>query len=312
MNPRTEFRTQSDSPLFSVVIVSWNTAELIRRCIDSVFLRNPGESLEVVVVDNASSDGSAEQIAAAYPQVRLFVNTDNLGFARACNQGIAAARGEIVVLLNSDTEMQSERPLQRVREVLAADKTIGMLGARLDLPDGRVQSLGRRFLTVRELIRTQILFLRPVPNPAAFNTALLDVDYVDGAFLAFHRAIIEQVGTLDESFFMYAEDMDWCMRAHQKGWRVVVVADIRILHRHAASSRQNFQPVLLHNVRNISRFNTRYFGRRQGRFAYDVLLAGMLLRVPLSILRGKGLARVYFSGFCSALGSRRRFLGERV
>jgi len=272
---------------------------------------NPSASFEIIVVDNASQDGSPQHIAQQFPKVRLIRNTKNIGFASACNQGFKASVGGYCLIMNSDTEMRSEQPLFILEELFRDNLKIGVVGAQLFFPNGRLQSSGRRFLTSAELVKTQLLFSTRIQifRPKKSGSVNVHVDYVDGAFLALRRHTIEEIGLFDEQFFMYAEDMDLCMRAKKAGWKVAVTKDIRVLHCHAASARQNFCKILLHNAKNVSRFNSRYYGTNHGRFAYDVILLGMLLRIPLSMIRRNGLAGDYWAAFIKGLHCRKTFLG---
>ncbi len=293
-------------PTFSVIIVSWNTCALTLQAIRSVYAQ--GDSgVEVIVVDNASSDDSVERIRKEFPDVRLIVNAENLGYARANNMGLAAARGDYFLLLNSDAELLSRDTFEKLRRVFEAQPEVAAVGAKLVLPNGKVQALGRPFLTLKRLIKEQLLFAHAfADHDASPLRSPVEAEYIDGAFLAVRRKTVEQIGMLDESFFMYGEDMDWCRRMKAAGWRLIVLPELVVLHHHAAGSKQILRKVLLHNALNNCRYLARYESAATAKAAFDVYLLGMALRVPLSLFRRNRLARSYLGGFIDALKMRGR------
>ncbi|HOT98422.1 MAG TPA: glycosyltransferase family 2 protein [bacterium] len=290
------------SPLFSIIIVNWNTRQLTAKCITSVYEKNSLTSFEIIVVDNASSDGSIPWLQQQFPQVRFFCNATNTGFARANNQAIAAAQGEMLLLLNSDAVLKTPEPLLRLSRCFNECPETAVIGAKLLFPDGRIQSVGRDFLTLKKCIQQQLLFsaatLRPRKDP---GTRPLQADYVDGAFLAVRKTVIDQVGKLNESYFMYAEDMEWCARIRAAGYTIVVLPEIEVVHHHAASSRQHFARMLIESASNVSRFIYIQEGPRHAKAAFIVHLLGMALRIPISLFRKPGLTGAYWQGLRRAL-----------
>jgi len=233
----------------SVVIVNWNVRELLRRCLRSVLAsqRLSGLAAEVIVVDNASSNGSTEMVKEEFPEVRLMANEENLGFTRANNQGIAASRGHYVLLLNPDTEVIGDA-LGAMVEYMDAHPDVGALGPMLLNPDGSVQSSRRRFPTLataflestvfqwelsrdNRVLRRYYVFDRP-------NDEVQEVDWVTGACILMRRRAIEEVGLLDEDFFMYSEELDWCRRAKERGWKVIYLPEAKVVHYGGKSSEQ--------------------------------------------------------------------------
>ncbi len=289
-------------PSFSVIIVNWNTRQLTAECIASVYAKNSQTSFEIIVVDNASSDGSMPWLQQQFPQVRFFCNATNTGFARANNQAIAAARGEMLLLLNSDAVLRTAEPLLRLSRCFSEYPDTAVIGAKLLFPDGRIQSVGRDFLTLKKCIQQQLLFssarvrLRKDPGIGP-----LRVDYVDGAFLAVRKTVVDQVGRLNESYFMYAEDMEWCARIRAAGHTIVVLPEIEVVHHHAASSRQHFARMLIESAGNISRFIYIHEGPRRAKAAFIVHVLGMALRIPISLFRKPGLTGAYWQGLRRAL-----------
>ncbi len=290
-----------EAGLTSVIVVSWNTVELTLACVASVLDRNQQAKLEVILVDNASADGTAEAVRARFPPVRVLENRENVGFAQAANQGLRAARGDLFVIMNADTFLLSDEPVARIRSFLQARPRVGIVGGMLLLPDGRVQSCGRRFQTLPTLIKMHLLFAQAplfAPDHACAPGSPLRVDYVDGAFMAIRRQVVDQVGPLDGRHFLYAEDMEWCWRAHRAGWQVVVLPEIKVRHFQGSGSRQSLARALCHNAVNVSHFVGLLQGWPQARLAWRVMLTGMLLRVPLALLRRSHQAGEYWRAFC--------------
>jgi len=228
----------------SVVIVSWNVHHLLRQCLRSVF-DTQGLVLEVIVVDNASTDGSVDMVRREFPGVHLIANADNRGFPAANNQGIRVARGRYVFLVNSDAEVLGDA-LAAMVAFADAHPEVGVVGPQLLNPDGSVQSSRRRLPTLatalfestwlqpyapRRLLERYYVLDRP-------DDATLDVDWVKGAALMARREGIEQVGLMDEDFFMYSEELDWCRRFREAGWRVVYLPTAQIIHHEGKSSEQ--------------------------------------------------------------------------
>ncbi len=223
-------------PDVSIVIVNWNTRDLLRECLASV-LEQTTLSKEIFVVDNGSSDGSADMVGTEFPAAYVIANTENLGFARANNQAIAKAQGRYVLLLNTDTVVQ-DRAIDRTVEFADQHLDAGVIGPRLINPDGSLQSSCRNYPW---LVNSIIVFLGRIHLlPYGFITARIyrlwkhdqtrDVDWIIGACLLVRREVIRQVGSLDQDFFFYSEDMDWCYRIKKAGWRILFYPDASITH----------------------------------------------------------------------------------
>ncbi len=260
----------------SIIIVSWNVRDLLRRCLASVYAAWPAERpLEVIVVDNGSGDGSVEMVRREFPNVQLIVNQDNLGFTRANNQGISASRGRYVLLLNPDTEVL-DGALTTMVEYLDAHPRVGVVGPRLLYPDGCVQSSRRRFPTLATAFLESTILHQWFPdNRAARYYHMLDqpddrvqvVDWLVGACLMVRRQAIYEVGYLDEGFFMYSEELDWCRRIKERGWEVVYLPTARVVHYEGKSSEQVIPARHLH----FQRSKVRYFRKHHGRWQAEVL-----------------------------------------
>jgi GT2 family glycosyltransferase len=217
----------------SVVIVNWNAGGALRACLGGLFATEGGEPHQVIVVDNASTDGSQASLSSTHPAVEIIQNATNLGFARAVNQGLRAARGQFAVVLNPDVIL-SPSALPRLLQFMASHPEAGVAGPRLLDPDGSVQGSARRdpsawtALFGRSAPLTRLFPNNPVsqrelPALSVENNAPLQVDWLSGACLLVRRTAWEQVGLLDERFFLFWEDADWCLRFRQAGWGVYYV-----------------------------------------------------------------------------------------
>jgi len=255
----------------SVVIVNWNVRELLRRCLHSVLAsgRLGGLAMEVIVVDNASSDGSVEMVRAEFPPVRLIANEENLGFTRANNQGITASRGRYVLLLNPDTEVLGDA-LGAMVDYIDAHPDVGALGPMLLNPDGSVQSSRRRFPTLATALLESTVFQWELSRDNRIlrryyvldrpDDEVQEVDWVTGACILMRREAIEEVGPLDEGFFMYSEELDWCRRAKERGWKVIYLPTARVIHYGGKSSEQ----VVPFRHIQFQRSKVRYFRKHHG------------------------------------------------
>ena len=224
----------------SVIIVNYNTREHLRNCLRSLEAGSDGLSVEVVVVDNASSDGSVEMVDREFPHVRLIRNTQNVGFARACNQGAGNPEANNLLFLNSDTVIVSGAFRQLVE---AADKypEVGLIGPRLVSPrDHSLQPSFRPFPSLRTVFSQFTLlkfFFRWLPKSrwrAVMNTPTA-AGWLTGACLLVRRSAWEQIGGFDETYFLYYEDTDYCRRAIRAGWKLLYTDAMTVSHQEGAS-----------------------------------------------------------------------------
>jgi GT2 family glycosyltransferase len=217
----------------SVVIVNWNAGEALHACLGALFASEGGKSHQVILVDNASTDGSQTIPASAYPALEVIQNTQNLGFARAVNQGLRAARGQLVVVLNPDVILWPSA-VSRLLQFMATHPEAGVAGPRLLDPDGTVQGSARRdpsawtalfgrSAPLTHLFPNNPVSQRELPALSVEGHAPIEVDWLSGACLVARRTAWEQVGLLDERFFLFWEDADWCLRFRQAGWGVYYV-----------------------------------------------------------------------------------------
>lgn len=293
----------------SIVIVSWNVRELLRRCLESV-LRGALESdlpCQVIVVDSASSDGSQAMVREAFPQVELVPCETNVGFVRGNNLGVSRSSGQLVLLLNPDTEVVGDA-LRQMVSYMDTHPAVGALGPCLLDPQGRIQSSRRRFPTVVTGFVESTMF-----QPCFQNSSLLrryycldvpsqeeqEVDWVVGACLLLRREAWDVAGSLDENIFMYSEELDWCRRCKSKGWKVIYLPSARVIHYEAQSSNQ--VSALRHIYFNSSKV---YYFRK-----YHGALAGELLRV---FLLGTYVLQLGLEAGKWLVGHKRAMRSERI
>jgi len=260
----------------SIVIVNWNVRELLRRCLNSIYQAGGNSlELEVIVVDNASADGSVAMVREDFPQVRLIANAENLGFTRGNNQAIAQSRGRYVLLLNPDTEVIGDALNTMVR-YMDAHPQVGVLGPQLLNPDGSVQPSRRRFPTLATAFLESTVLQQWFPDNRILrryyvrdrgDDEVQAVDWVVGACLLVRRQAIEQVGLLDEAFFMYSEELDWCRRFKEHGWQVVYLPTAQVIHHEARSSEQ---VKALQHIQ-FQRSKVLYFRKHYGRWPAELL-----------------------------------------
>lgn len=233
-------------PDASIIIVNWNTRDLLRQCLTSVMAHTRRVTYELFVVDNASADDSVAMVERDFPAVRLIKNAHNRGFSAANNQALNTAGGRALLLLNSDTRL-AEDGISALAEFLEGHPRAGMVGPRLLNPDGSRQyscdCFPRRPAT---LLRDKLIdAFRPDNHVTRkgrmqawnYDTAF-QVEYLIGAALMIRRDAFEQIGLLDERFFMYAEDIDWCYRSAQAGWQNWYLGDAQVYHQNRGSSQK--------------------------------------------------------------------------
>lgn len=234
------------SPKLSVIIVSWNTCDLLTQAIESLHATYVGDDgLEIIVVDNASADDTAAVVRERYPRVRLIELGENLGFAGGNNRGIAEARSEFLLLLNSDTRVLPGA-LSQLMSYLRSHPKVGMVGPRLLNADGTTQSSRRRFPSLLTLFLESTWLQKAAPRGELARFYMADapdseahqVDWITGAAMMVRREVVRDVGGLDEGYFMYSEELDWCRRIREAGWEIAYTPAAEIVHYGGKSSDQ--------------------------------------------------------------------------
>lgn len=222
----------TDRPLLSIVIVNYNQGDYTAQCLDSLRAAAPGIPYEIILVDNASSDGSPDRLAERYPEVRLIRSPENRGIAGGNNLGIRAARGRYILLLNNDT-LVLPGMLERAVSYLEEHPDVAGVGGNLLNPDGSFQagyvefpSLWQEFLIVSKIG----LLLRPGYPSHRPAESEREVDWMSTAFMVFRREALEEVGLVDEEYFIYSDETDLQYRLKQAGWKIVYLPDLKTIH----------------------------------------------------------------------------------
>ena len=302
----------------SIVIVSWNVRELLRRCLQSIVTgAQPGPSdgvfqvdgweVEILVVDNASTDGSSEMVRDEFPRVHLIANDENRGFTSANNQGLTLSQGRYLLLLNPDTEIV-DAALATMIGYIEENSKVGVLGPRLINTDGSLQSSRRRFPTFSTALAESTVvqewwgdnrILRRYYMADTADDAIQDVDWLVGACLLVRRQAYEQVGSLDEGFFMYSEELDWCRRIKGAGWGVVYLPTATIVHHEGKSSEQVVPARHIY----FQSSKVRYFRKHHGALQAEALRWFLLLTYVYQTAR---------EGLKWLVGHKRPMRAERV
>jgi len=255
----------------SIIIVNWNVKPLLRDCLSSLsraIAAAPDLSTEVIGVDSASTDGSPDMVQTEFPWVQLIASEKNLGYAGGNNTGVGAAQGRFLFLLNPDTVVPSDI-LRQLVDFMHAHPQSGAAGPQLLWPDGSIQSSRRRFPTLGSLFWESTLLGQWFPkNRYVRSYHCADqtpdqtqiVDWVVGAAILIRRDAWQQVGPIDEGFFMYFEETDWCLRAAEAGWLTYYLPDARVIHFEGKSSEQVMTARTIRFQRSKLRYTQKVFG----------------------------------------------------
>lgn len=284
----------------SILIVSYNTCKLTLDCLQSVYASETQYSYEVIVIDNDSKDDSVRQIEQCYPQARLIRNEENTGFAKANNQGIEIAQGRYVLLLNSDTVIQPDT-LEIMLSFMDSRPDVGASGCKVILPDGSLDKACKRgFPTPSASFYYAFGFSKLFPNNPRFNQYQLgylspdeeyEIDCLVGAFMLVRKETIDEVGMLDETFFMYAEDTDWCYRIKQAGWKNYYYPRTTIMHYKRASSRNKPLKITYEFHRSMVIFYNKHYKQKYPFWVSWCIYAGIAVQFALAVVKSKLLSR---------------------
>lgn len=264
----------------SIVIVNWNARRHLCDCLSSIMKQSrSGVSLEVIVVDNASTDDSAPAVRRMFPDLKLIENTENVGFARANNQGIQLAQGEFVLLLNPDT-IVLDNSLMTLLQVMRSNPQIGIVGPRLVNQDGSIQPSVMKFpslsTTMMGFMRRRLRGGSKILPPEGADVCY--VACVSGACLMVRRVAFGDVGLLDESYLMYGEDLDFCYRVSRAGWNVAYTPVASIVHLGGQSTKQAPERMYVERRKGRIRFLLVHRGRFQAAMAALLIEGNLILR----------------------------------
>lgn len=264
--------------MVSIIILSYNTKYLLKSCLDSIFINLSGFSPEVIVVDNTSSDGSAEMVRRNFRKAIVLESEKNLGFAAGNNLGAQRASGDFLLFLNSDTQILDNKIIDLVK-LLEKDKSIAAAGGELKDLDGNYQRSFCKFYNVFDIFF--LLFGGRNFELKRFQTKnIREVDWITGAFMLVRKSIFDQIGGFDKNFFMYIEDMELCFRIKKKGYKVLFVPQVAISHKGQGSSNRSFAIIQIYK-------GLAYFFRKHGSFfEYLIVLCLLYLKAFLAIIVG--------------------------
>ncbi len=247
----------------SIIIVHYNTLDLLKKCLSSIYGQAFSFQYEVFVIDNASEN--FEGIEFNFPLAKIIRNKSNLGFARANNLGLKSAVGEYILFLNPDTEIL-KGSLEKMLEFLAINPDVGVLGPKLVYPDGSLQLSCRRFYTLRAILMRRVIFLSRLFNRKILvehlmldsSESIKDADWLIAACIMFPKRVLEKLGGFDEKYRLYFEDVDLCYRIKKEGLRVVYYPESKIIHHHRRDSAKGLSRKTIWHILSAVRFFRKY------------------------------------------------------
>ena len=282
----------------SIIIVVWNTREMTRKCLESIQGADPEHRWDVIVIDNASQDGTSSMIRSFFPWVRLIVNKENLGFGRANNLALREVTTEFALLLNSDASLTSEA-VSRFLQFMKDHPEAGVAGGQLVYPDGRLQNSIVSFpsllteMTNKSLL--QILFPERYPSKRLHFEGPLEVDSVIGAAMMLRMEAIRSAGYFDEDYFLFLEETDLCFRVRKEGWKVFFLPDARIVHAQGVSVKQVEARARVEYQRSLHLFFEKNYGQRKAQivksFGYLKAWVNLLGAFPSRLFKPSSASR---------------------
>lgn len=270
----------------SILIVNYNTSELLINCIRSIHDQTHSVDYEIIVVDNNSSDGSVRKLRLAFPEVKIIENRRNVGFAKANNQAIVESTGEVILLLNSDTVVL-ERAIDQSYRFLKNHSDAGVVGCRLLNPDGSLQPSCRSYPSIMNFLSESLFLYRFFPQSKIFGKpymtfldydTIAKVDVVSGAFVMINREVLDRVGLLDDRFFMYSEETDFCYRVKQNGWQIYYYPFAQTIHIGGGTSEQLAVEMFLELHKSHTIFCFKHHPRWYAHVERILIFLGVLLR----------------------------------
>jgi GT2 family glycosyltransferase len=282
--------TQSPAQV-TVSIVNWNTREELGRCLDSV-LAQQGVQLDIIVVDNASSDDSDKFIAEHYPNIAFIANDKNIGFSRAHNQALMCSDAPYFMILNPDAVLPEPDVLEKLVAFAEENASVAIVGPRIENPDGSLQFSARRFPTVGAALFRRTPLGRLFPRNRFVREYIMadwphnetrTVDWVSGSAMLVRKAAVDVFGPLDGGFFMYCEDVDWCYRAWQAGWKVCYCPVATVVHKIGSASDQRPVPMIYQFHRSMLRFYLKHYARGLAALSIPFVFLGLAARAAFMI-----------------------------
>jgi len=291
MSENTLVGANMSKTTLSIIIVNYNAEKLLKACIESIYRETCNASFDIWLVDNNSQDGSVDMIEKDFPEVNLIQNNENLGFAKANNMAISRIESDCVLLLNPDTII-CDNAVEKVVKFMDRNPKIGISGCKVLNEDGTLQLACRRSIPTPGTAFFRLTGLSKLfPHSkvmAKYNLTYLDpnkaheVDAVSGAFLMIRREVVDNIGKLDERFFMYGEELDWCFRAKKAGWTVMYYPDAEIIHYKGECSKSNSRKAAFEFHRSMYLFHKKHFAENYNPIINIIIYAGILLKAVSS------------------------------
>jgi len=282
------------NPKVSIIIINYNTPEITLNCIKSLFKNTKKVNFEIILIDNGSKK-FLNTSNLNHKNIKFIMNSKNFGFAKANNQGINVARGEYILLLNSDT-LINNNVIFEMTKWMDAHPRVGVASCMLVNPDGTIQGTGGYFpnlirvfswMTIEDIpgVDKIIKPFHPLHSKSVFKNEKFyekkrEIDWLTGAFLFIRKKVIDQVGLIDEDYFMYTEDVDFCYRAKKAGWKIIYLSKWSIVHLGGQSSTSEFP--IVSEFKGIKLFYKKHYPSWQYPVARFFLKIGALLRMPIN------------------------------
>ncbi len=272
----------------SIIIVSWNTRDILRQCLESIYEQTPAMEYEVIIIDNASTDGSAEMIKTHFPKAILIENSINKGFAAANNQAIALAKGRYFLLLNPDTVIL-DNAINKSIKFAEQNPNAAVVGCKVLNPDRTIQPTCFMFPSLLNMFLSSTYLYKLFPKNKFFGRERMtwwdrndarEVDVVTGCFMFVRRDAVEQTGLMDERFFVYGEETDWCYRFKKEGWKVLFTPEAQIIHYGGQSSKAVSIEMTLQLRGSILLFIQKHRSALEYRLACVLVWLFFAVRVP--------------------------------
>lgn len=276
----------------SIIIVNYNTKLLTLKCIESIYISKLNYLFEIFVVDNHSSDNSVNTIKETFPNVKVIENRENLGFSKANNQAIKVSKGRYILLLNSDTIVH-ETTISTIIQYMDDHQDAGATGCKVVLPNGSLdKACHRGFPTPTASFYYMTGLAKKFPKSPKYNryhksylnmNKTHEIDCLVGAFMMVRRRIIDEIGLLDEEFFMYGEDIDWCYRIKEAGWKIYYCPHVSIVHYKGASSRKKPTKIVYEFHRAMYIFHQKHFAKKNNVFINSIVYTGIALKFTTAL-----------------------------
>lgn len=266
----------------SVIIINWNTRDLLIDCIKSVYATTQGLEFEIWVVDNGSWDDSVKILRNTFPDVNIVENKHNLGFAKACNQALRLIKSKYAILINTDTIL-TDGAIKTTIDFMEKNPAIGICGGQLLNPDGsRQNSIANTPNLATELLNKSLLrrlFHKKYPGKEHNIETPVQVDSIVGAFMAVRKKAMDEAGLMDESYFFFFEETDWCLRMKKNGWKVFHHPNVKIYHLQGQTAKKA-------NIgARIEYWKSRYifFRKHYGAATFVALIAGLMIKLSVNL-----------------------------